>query len=61
MEITRGIIKKGIKFCVYGPEGIGKSTFVSNIPGIVYIDTEGSTASMDVPRLPQPTSWQMLI
>lgn len=61
MQITRGIIPKGLKFCIYGPEGIGKSTFASHIPGIVYIDTEGSTASMDVPRLPKPTSWQMLI
>lgn len=61
MQITRGKIPKGLKFVVYGPEGIGKSTFVSHIPGIVYIDTEGSTASMDVPRMPKPTSWQMLI
>ena len=61
MQITRGKIVKGLKFCVYGPEGIGKSTFVSHIPGVVYIDTEGSTASMDVPRLPRPTSWQMLL
>lgn len=61
MQVTRGIIPKGLKFCIYGPEGIGKSTFVSHIPGIVYIDTEGSTASMDVPRLPKPTSWQMLL
>lgn len=61
MQITRGKILKGLKFCLYGPEGIGKSTFVSQIPGIVYIDTEGSTAGMDVPRLPKPTSWQMLL
>ena len=61
MQITRGKIVKGLKFVLYGPEGIGKSTFVSHIPGVVYIDTEGSTASMDVPRLPKPTSWQMLL
>ena len=41
---------KGLKFVLYGPEGIGKSTFVSHIPGVVYIDTEGSTARMDVAR-----------
>ena len=61
MEITRGKVKRGVKFLVYGPEGIGKSTFVSNIPGIVFIDTEGSTGEMDVMRLPTPTSWQMLL
>lgn len=61
MRITRGIIKKGLKFCIYGPEGIGKSTFASQIPGVVFIDTEGSTATMDVPRMDKPTSWQMLL
>lgn len=61
MEITRGKQIKGVKFVVYGPEGIGKSTFVSKIPGVVFIDTEGSTGEMDVLRLPAPSSWQMLL
>lgn len=61
MEITRGKLRKGVKFLVYGPEGIGKSTFVSKIPGIVFIDTEGSTHELDVARLPAPTSWNMYI
>lgn len=62
MEITRGkIVSRGLKFVVYGPEGIGKSTFVSKIPGIVFIDTEGSTGQLDVARYPAPTSWQMLL
>lgn len=61
MEIKRGKIRKGIKIVVYGPEGIGKSTFVSKIPGVVFIDTEGSTGEMDVPRFPRPTSWTMLL
>lgn len=61
MELTRGRIVKGVKFLVYGPEGIGKSTFVSKIPGIAYIDTEGSTGEMDVVRFPTPTSWNMIL
>lgn len=61
MEITRGKQSKGVKFVIYGPEGIGKSTFVSKIPGVVFIDTEGSTGEMDVPRFPKPTSWSMLL
>lgn len=61
MQITRGKIAKAQKFVVYGPEGIGKSTFVSQIPGVVFIDTEGSTGNMDVPRMPTPKSWNMLI
>lgn len=61
MEITRGKQKKGVKFLIYGPEGIGKSTFVSKIPGVVFIDTEGSTGEMDVLRFPTPKSWTMLL
>lgn len=61
MKITRGRIKKAKKVVVYGPEGIGKSTFASRFPDPVFIDTEGSTSSMDVARLPRPTSWNMLL
>lgn len=61
MEITRGKIPCAKKVVIYGPEGIGKSTFASQFPESVFIDTEGSTNSMDVARLPKPTSWQMLL
>ena len=61
MEITRGRIPCAKKVVIYGPEGIGKSTFASQFPDPVFIDTEGSTNSMDVARLPKPTSWQMLL
>lgn len=61
MEIIRGKIAKAQKIVIYGPEGIGKSTFASHFPDPVFIDTEGSTTHMDVARLPVPTSWQMLL
>lgn len=61
MNITNGKQKQPIKAVVYGPEGIGKSTFASHWPKPLYIDTEGSTARMDVNRAPKPTSWGQLI
>lgn len=61
MEIIRGKIAKAQKIVLYGPEGIGKSTFAASFPRAVFIDTEGSTNTMDVARLPAPTSWQMLM
>ncbi|MDV9963377.1 ATP-binding protein [Clostridioides difficile] len=61
MEITKGKIPGAKKTVVYGPEGIGKSTFASKFPEPVFIDTEGSTKDMDVARLPRPSSWQMLL
>ena len=61
MQITRGKIPCAKKVVVYGPEGIGKSTFASKFPDPVFIDTEGSTKDMDVARLPRPSSWEMLL
>lgn len=61
MEIIRGKIPCAKKTVIYGPEGIGKSTFASEFPDPVFIDTEGSTRDMDVGRLPVPTSWNMLL
>lgn len=61
MEITRGVINGPQKICVYGPEGIGKSTFASKFPEPVFIDVEGSTRNMDVNRTPKPSSWTMLL
>lgn len=61
MEITRGKIPCAKKTVIYGPEGIGKSTFAAKFPEPVFIDTEGSTKDMDVARLPRPSSWTMLM
>jgi GTPase SAR1 family protein len=57
MQITRGKIPSAIKTVIYGPEGIGKSTFASKFPDPLFIDTEGSTKQMDVARLPTPKTW----
>ncbi len=61
MEITRGKIQTAQKIVLYGPEGIGKTTFASRFPEPLFIDTEGSTRQLDVARLPKPTSWQFLL
>ena len=61
MQITSGKIPSAQKIVVYGPEGVGKSTMAAMFPGAVFIDVEGSTDDMDVPRLPKPESWTMLL
>lgn len=61
LEITRGFIWEAQKVVVYGPEGIGKSTFASRFPEPLFIDTEGSTKLLDVARLRRPSSWTMLL
>lgn len=59
--VTSGIQTAPVKTVLYGPEGIGKSTFASHFPSPVFIDTEGGTKRLNVARLPQPTSWAMLL
>lgn len=61
MNYTTGPIKKAIKVIVYGTEGIGKSTFAAQFPDPVFIDTEGSTAMMNVKRTPTPASFAEII
>ena len=61
LKITKGVVKKAQKCVIYGPEGIGKSTFAAQFPEPLFIDTEGSTNHMDVMRLPKPSSWTMLL
>lgn len=62
MNITSGKVPlKAVKVVVYGPEGIGKSTFASKFPNPLFIDTEDSTKKLDVRRFDRPSSWQMLI
>ena len=59
-EITSGVVSSAQKVVIYGPEGIGKSTFAAQFPDPVFIDTEGSTKKLDIRRFPKPTSWEML-
>lgn len=59
--ITGGKIAAAKKVVVYGPEGIGKSTFASRFPDPVFIDTEHSTDAYDFKRFPHPTSFAMLL
>lgn len=61
MNIITGKRKRAQKVVVYGPEGIGKSTFAAQFPRPIFIDTEGSTDHMDVARVERPTSWVILL
>lgn len=62
MNIKTGTVPSAQKVVVYGPEGIGKTTFAAEFPDPLFIDTEGGTKHLDVRRAdPSPTSWEMLL
>lgn len=53
---------KPLKVVIYGSEGIGKTTFASQFPNPIFIDTDNEgTSFIDAKKLPDPTDWSMLM
>lgn len=50
-KITTGRQARPQKVCLYGPEGLGKSTLASLFPAPLFFDVEDSTSQLDVRRL----------
>lgn len=61
MNITKGIISKPVKVCVYGVEGIGKTTFASQFPEPLFFDLDKGSTQLDVSRVTDITSWPLLM
>lgn len=61
LKIIEGKEKRPVKIVIYGPEGIGKSTFASKFPDPLFIDTEGGTSNLDVRRIKCSKSWDELL
>ena len=51
LEIIEGIQPSPLKICIYGSEGIGKTSLAAKLPDPVFLDTEGSTARLPVKRI----------
>ena len=60
-EVQQTMQIEPMKVLIYGVEGIGKTTFASKFPDPIFIDTEGSTGFINARKLPNPTSWTMLL
>lgn len=60
-EVQQTMKIEPMKALIYGVEGIGKTTFASKFPDPIFIDTEGSTGFINARKLPNPTSWTMLL
>ena len=61
MNITRGIVQRAVKSCIYGVEGIGKSTFASKFPKPLFLDLDKGTARLDVDRIEDISTWSDLM
>jgi hypothetical protein len=58
IAIRRGRITKPRRLIVYGPEGVGKSTFAMGAPSPLWLGAESGTESLDIARLPEPKKWE---
>ena len=56
-KISSGVQPAPVKVVLYGPEGIGKTTFASQFPDALFIDTEESTKMLNVRRFDKPKTW----
>ena len=61
LKIETGLEKRPLKVVIYGAEGIGKSTFASQFPNTLFLDTEGGTSSLPVRRVKCGDSWEYLL
>jgi len=59
MQITKGKQIKAQRVVLYGPEGIGKTSFASKFPDPLFVDVEKGSNHIDVSRTECPQSWQM--
>lgn len=56
-NVVKGRIAKPVRVLLYGPPGIGKTTFAAAAPVPIFIGAEDGTSELDVERFPQPGTW----
>ena len=56
-NLTYGVQPQPLRVVIYGPGGIGKSTFGAQAPAPVFLGPEDGSALLDVSRFPQPHDW----
>lgn len=60
LNIISGVEKTPIKVCIYGAEGVGKTSLAAKMPEPLFLDTEGGTSRLNVRRI-KIASWEELI
>lgn len=48
--IKRGQLRSALRYMFYGTEGVGKSSLLADVPGLMMVDIEGGSDNIDVPR-----------
>jgi len=53
-KVVKGKLIRPRRVFLYGPEGIGKSTFGAGAPKSIFLEPEAGTTELDVERFPTP-------
>ena len=56
-NVTTGVVEVPHRVGLYGPEGIGKTTWAAGAPKPIFLPTEAGTERIDVARFPAPEKW----
>lgn len=56
-NVTRGRVLKPARTLVYGPEGVGKTTFAVGAPSPIVLGAEDGLRRLETPRFPQPNTF----
>lgn len=59
-KTVKGKVSRPLGLIIYGPDGVGKSTFVSKAPGVYFADIEKGTLDLNVERLIPETYQEFL-
>lgn len=57
-HVKTGKLEQPLRVVVYGPQGVGKSTFAAEAPSPIFIGAEDGTAALDIARFPSPESFE---
>jgi AAA domain len=60
IEVIRGKQPRPRRVLLYGPPGVGKTTWASKAPDPLFVDIEGGCNDLDVARTKQIVEWQKL-
>ena len=60
IEVIRGRRARPRRVLLYGPQGVGKTTWASKAPDPLFLDIERGSDDLEVARTPQIDSWEGL-
>jgi hypothetical protein len=50
--VKKGKVESAHRYLFYGPAGVGKSSLVADVEGVIFLDVEGGADELDVARYP---------